>query len=90
MKKIWNRDVIKYFAMLTMLLNHISTIFMKSGSFLAELFLNLGYFTAITMCYFLVEGFQYTHPKRTMQSGWQYLLWYPKFHIVWHLQTTGC
>lgn len=43
MKKIWNRDVIKYFAMLTMLLNHISTIFMKSGSFLAELFLNLGY-----------------------------------------------
>mgnify|MGYP007024703592 CR=1 FL=1 len=24
MKKIWNRDVIKYFAMLTMLLNHIS------------------------------------------------------------------
>lgn len=64
MKKIWNRDVIKYFAMLTMLLNHISTIFMKSGSFLAELFLNLGYFTAITMCYFLVEGFQYTHSKK--------------------------
>ena len=64
MEKIWNRDVIKYFAMLTMLLNHISTIFMKSGSFLAELFLNLGYFTAITMCYFLVEGFQYTHSKK--------------------------
>lgn len=64
MKKIWNRDVIKYFAMLTMLLNHISTIFMKSGSFLAELFLNLGYFTAITMCFFLVEGFQYTHSKK--------------------------
>ena len=64
MKKIWKRDVIKYFAMLTMLLNHISTIFMKSGSFLAELFLNLGYFTAITMCYFLVEGFQYTHSKK--------------------------
>ena len=86
MKKIWNRDVIKYFAMLTMLLNHISTIFMKSGSFLAELFLNLGYFTAI----FWLRDFNIHIPKRTMQSGWQYLLWYPKFHIVWHLQTTGC
>ena len=59
-----NRDVIKYIAMLTMLLNHISQIFMKSGYFLSELFLNIGYFTAITMCYFLVEGFQYTHSKR--------------------------
>lgn len=64
MKKIWNRDVIKYIAMLTMLLNHISTIFMISGNFLAELFLDIGYFTAITMCYFLVEGFQYTHSKK--------------------------
>lgn len=59
-----NRDVIKYIAMLTMLLNHISTIFMKSGSFLSEFFLDIGYFTAITMCYFLVEGYQYTHSKK--------------------------
>lgn len=62
--KILNRDVIKYIAMVTMLLNHISTIFMKSGNFLSESFLDLGYFTAITMCYFLVEGYQYTHSKR--------------------------
>ena len=53
-----NRDVIKYIAMLTMLLNHISQICMKSGYFLSELLLDIGYFTAITMCYFLVEGFQ--------------------------------
>ena len=59
-----NRDVIKYIAMLTMLLNHISQIFMKPGYFLSELFLDIGYFTAITMCYFLVEGFQYTHSKK--------------------------
>jgi hypothetical protein len=59
-----NRDVIKYIAMLTMLLNHISQVFMKSGYFLSELFLDIGYFTAITMCYFLVEGFQYTHSKK--------------------------
>lgn len=62
--KILNRDVIKYIAMLTMLLNHISTIFMESGSFLSEFFLDIGYFTAITMCYFLVEGYQYTHSKK--------------------------
>ena len=61
--KILNRDVIKYLAMLAMLLNHISTIFMQSGDLLAEIFLDLGYFTAITMCYFLVEGFEYTHSK---------------------------
>ena len=59
-----NRDVIKYIAMLAMLLNHISQIFMKPGYFLSELFLDIGYFTAITMCYFLVEGFQYTHSKK--------------------------
>lgn len=62
--KILNRDVIKYIAMLTMLLNHISTIFMESGNFLSESFLDLGYFTAITMCYFLVEGYQHTHSKK--------------------------
>ncbi|MGM9651077.1 MAG: TraX family protein [Faecousia sp.] len=63
-RKYLNRDVIKYIAMLTMLLNHISIIFMKSGNFLSELFLDIGYFTAITMCYFLVEGFQYTRSKK--------------------------
>ena len=57
--RVLNRDVIKYIAMITMLLNHISTVFMESGTLLAELFLDIGYFTAITMCYFLVEGFHH-------------------------------
>lgn len=61
---IWNRDTIKYIAVFTMLLNHISQIFMKQGTFWAELFLDIGYFTAITMCYFLVEGYQYTSSKK--------------------------
>ena len=52
--KILNRDAIKYIAMFLMLLNHISTIFMKSGKLWSELFIDLGYFTAI-------EGYQYTH-----------------------------
>ena len=59
-----NRDQIKGIAMMTMLLNHISQIFMTSGTSWAELFLDVGWFTAITMCYFLVEGYAYTHDKR--------------------------
>ena len=59
-----SRDGIKYIAMVTMLLNHISTIFMESGSVMAEVFLDIGYFTAPVMCYFLAEGYQYTHSKR--------------------------
>ena len=59
-----NRDQIKGIAMVTMCLNHISQIFMTPGTFWAEVFLDLGWFTAITMCYFLVEGYGYTHDKR--------------------------
>lgn len=59
-----NRDAIKYIAMFTMLLNHISSIFLFPGTFLAELFQDVGYFTAPVMCWFLVEGYQYTHSKR--------------------------
>lgn len=63
-EKTLTRDAIKGIAMVTMLLNHISQIFMTSGTFWAEVFLNLGWFTLITMCYFLVEGYGYTRDKR--------------------------
>lgn len=59
-----NRDAIKYIAMFTMLLNHVANIFLPFGSTLWLLFINLGYFTAITMCYFLVEGYAYTRSKK--------------------------
>lgn len=60
-----NRDTIKYIAMVTMLLNHISFIFLEPGTLLAELFTAVGYFTAPVMCYFLVEGMGYTRsPKK--------------------------
>ena len=51
-------------AMGTMLLNHVATVFMEPGTFLFELFVDIGYFTAITMCYFLVEGWHYTRSRR--------------------------
>ncbi len=59
-----NRDTIKYLAILTMTLNHIANIFLPSNMPLAIFMEDIGYFTAITMCYFLVEGFGYTHDVR--------------------------
>ena len=59
-----NRDQIKYVAMFTMLLNHIANVFLEPGTFLFEGDGGTwGYFTAITMCYFLVEGYCYTRSK---------------------------
>ena len=66
--KFLNRDMIKYIAMFTMLLNHIATIFLTPGTWLCELFIAIGYFTAITMIYFLVEGYHCTHSKKAYLS----------------------
>ena len=63
-EKRWSKDVVKYIAMAAMLLNHIAYIFFLPEGILFEIFLNLGYLTAVTMCYFLVEGYQYTHSKK--------------------------
>ena len=41
-----NRDVIKYIAMVTMLLNHIAHVFLTRGTVLHEIFEDVGYFTA--------------------------------------------
>lgn len=59
-----NRDVIKYIAMLTMFLNHFAFALLEPGTVLYYIFSNVGYFTAITMCYFLVEGYTYTRSKK--------------------------
>ena len=59
-----NRDAVKMLAMFTMLLNHIANALLPAGQPLTNLFLFIGYFTAVTMCYFLVEGYGYTRSKR--------------------------
>ena len=59
-----NRDSIKMLAMLTMLINHIANVFLPAGQPLTNVCLYIGYFTAVTMCYFLVEGYGYTRSKR--------------------------
>ncbi len=63
-KKILNRDIIKYIAMFTMLLNHIGNIFFDHGTWPHIILVSIGYFTAPTMIYFLVEGYGYTRSKQ--------------------------
>lgn len=62
--QVFNRDVIKYIAMITMLLNHIAHIFLERGTLRYEIFEDIGFFTAPVMCFFLVEGYEYTRSKR--------------------------
>lgn len=62
--RVLNRDMIKYLAMFTMLLNHIANIFLEPGTVLFAALVDIGYFTAPVMCWFLVEGYHYTHSKK--------------------------
>ena len=62
--RVLSRDMIKYIAMFTMLLNHVAVIFLTPGSIMYALLVSIGYFTAISMIYFLVEGYHYTHSKK--------------------------
>ena len=60
-----NRDTIKLIAIITMCINHTAHIFLEPDTILYEILIDIGYFTAITMCYFLVEGYTYTRSKIT-------------------------
>lgn len=61
--RLLNRDVIKYIAMFTMLLNHAGHVFLTRGTLLYEILEDIGFFTAPVMCYFMVEGYAYTRSK---------------------------
>lgn len=62
--KLLNRDAIKYIAMFTMFLNHVANFFLDPGTVLFTILVDIGYFTAPVMCYFLVEGYHYTRSKK--------------------------
>lgn len=62
--KVLNRDVIKYFAIVFMFMDHVIQIFMEKGSFQYNLLDALSHFTFVTMSFFLVEGYQYTRSKK--------------------------
>lgn len=63
-KKGLNRDIIKCIGMFTMLLNHVAHALLTPGTLVYNVCIGVGYFTAITMCYFLVEGYEYTRSKK--------------------------
>lgn len=63
-KKGLNRDTIKYLAIAAMTANHFAAVFLEQGTVLRMILLGIGNFTAITMCFFLVEGYGYTHSKK--------------------------
>lgn len=62
--QVLNRDQIKLLAVIAMTFNHISHALLAPGTVLCEVFEDIGYFTAMTMCFFLVEGYRYTRSKR--------------------------
>ncbi len=62
--KCLSRDAIKLIAVIFMSLSHIATFFLPQGTILQRTLLGLGSFTAISMCFFLVEGFSYTHSRK--------------------------
>ena len=59
-----SRDSIKMVAMLTMLINHIANVFLPAGQPLTNLCLCIGYFTAVTMCFFSRRRLR-LHPLQT-------------------------
>lgn len=57
------REQIKYIAIAAMTVNHIGTGLLPDG-LVKTVMQDIGYFTAIVMCFFLAEGFRYTSSKR--------------------------
>ena len=81
--RVLNRDVIKYIATFTMVLNHIGIVFLMPGTFLRELLVDIGYFTAPVMCYFLVEGYYHTHSRICYAADCFCLQFWRRYRIHW-------
>lgn len=59
-----NRNIIKYIAIITMIIDHIAAFFVPFSSPIYPLMRIIGRFTAPTICYFLVEGYKFTKSKK--------------------------
>lgn len=71
-----SRETLKYIAIVAMTLNHIARAVLDPSTILYAAFINIGYFTAITMSYLLVEGFFRTRSRK------RYLLRLAVFSII--------
>ncbi|MBR5180267.1 MAG: hypothetical protein IKW90_15935 [Lachnospiraceae bacterium] len=59
-----NATQIKVIAIIAMTIDHIAELFVPYGSALYYIMRLIGKITAPVMCYFLAEGFRYTHDKK--------------------------
>ena len=59
-----NRNAIKMIAVICMVLDHVAYSFLSYTQPLFHIFRFLGRCTAPIMCYFLAEGWRYTHDKK--------------------------
>lgn len=58
-----NREQIKLTAIAAMTVNHAAVTFVPPQSILYVIMTDIGYLTAVTMCFFLVEGYHHTKSK---------------------------
>lgn len=63
-QKRLSRDMIKYIAVIVMILNHISFIFLDQNTVLGIVLTDVGFFTGITMIWFLVQGYELTRSRK--------------------------
>lgn len=59
-----SREALKMTAMLTMALNHFAQLFLSYDTLLFFTLINIGYFTAPLMCWFVADGYHYTRSVR--------------------------
>ena len=59
-----NRNILKYIAVIAMLCDHISLVFVGMDKPLGVAMRVFGRLTAPIMCYFLVEGYMHTRSKK--------------------------
>ncbi|CDM69404.1 putative membrane protein [Clostridium bornimense] len=71
-----DRQQLKYIAVMTMIIDHIAMYFISVTNLLYMLCRVIGRITAPIMCYFLVEGFQYTSSKKKICYKAIYLCYY--------------
>ena len=64
MHRSLSRNQLKWIAMLAMTCNHIPQILGIPAGFAGTFMQYLGYFTAVTMCFLLVQGYDYTRSKK--------------------------
>ena len=58
-----NREQIKLTAIAAMTVNHTAIALVPPDSIVYTIMTDIGYLTAVTMCYFLVEGYYHTRSK---------------------------